>query len=161
MNQIICIEPMVHQYHIRYITDLYHEIPSPRNDPRRFSNITDQYQNVSDSFRHSQDPTSDRHARNVQTMKQMRIMENWRLTGHCHGVTTWSRLQEKILKLGPNKNMKVNNLQINRYILFSSQRACCSVDIVSATVGSIIFENRFEGIAQPRIHQFEKSLCLS
>ena len=118
MNQIICIEPMVHQYHIRYITDLYHEIPSPRNDPRRFSNITDQYQNVSDSFRHSQDPTSDRHARNVQTMKQMRIMENWRLSVHCHGVTTWSRLREKIVKLGPNKNMKVNNLQINRQIYF-------------------------------------------
>ena len=29
------------------------------------------------------------------------------------------------------------------------------------TVGAIIYENRFEGITQPRMHQFEKSLCPS
>ena len=32
---------------------------------------------------------------------------------------------------------------------------------VAHTVGAIIFENRFEGIAQPKMHQFEKYLCLS
>ena len=29
------------------------------------------------------------------------------------------------------------------------------------TIDAIIFENRFEGIAQPRMHHFEKSLFLS
>ena len=35
------------------------------------------------------------------------------------------------------------------------------MQMILSTVDAIIFENRFEGIAQPRMHHFEKSLCLS